>query len=88
MLEKKNFKVAKGAAKAFRNNGNGGVNGFIEANTVDNRFKPSVQRAWDANIKKFKRGANFTWKNRLITSPVILLEHVMTQKITFIDKEK
>lgn len=88
MLERKNFKVAKGAAKAFRNNGNSGVDSFIEANILDKRFKPSVQRAWDSNIKKFKRGENFMWKNRLITPLVIPLTHVVAQKITFVDKDK
>ena len=87
MLERKIFKVPKSSVKTFQGNGNGGVGGFIETSIKSKRVKPSVQRAWDANIKKFKKGKNFMWRGRLITAPVLSLEGITSQKITFIDKK-
>ena len=88
MLDKSRSQVPQWAASTFRRNGKGGVEGFIEMNSKP-KPRRNISRAWNNNVRKFvKNGSTFMWNKRLITSQILDISKLNTQKITFIDKNE
>lgn len=82
MLERKSiFGISKSKYKSFKNNGYGGIDGFIEVNSFNNS-KAVINIHWEQKVRELKKGRPILWKGRLISPVKINVNSIKTQKIT------
>ena len=88
MLEdKRKIWVPKWAKYTMRNNGSGGIEGFIQSNSSTSRRR-SMPPSWTFSVMNFKKGKPIVWNGKIINPKKLDISGITTQKITNLDTKK
>ena len=81
MLEdKRKILIPSWAKRVMKDNGNGGIESFIQANsTIKARKKPHT---WTSRLRDFKKDKAITWNGSLINPKILNVGNSSFQRIT------
>lgn len=81
MLEDKRLiNLPSHAKKALKGNGSGGVDGFIQANTLTK--SKSMPKRWTSHVRDFNKGKAVVWEGNIINPKKLDLSRVSIKSIT------
>ena len=87
MLEdKRKIFVPSWTKSTMKNNGHGGVEGFIQANSTPK--SRSMPKRLTSHVRDFKKGKSIVWNGNVINPKKLDLSNVPTQNITTLTQHK